>query len=285
MTKVVRPVVTNREGVSAAGGRWNAPQASAGTSPDEGIVGTCYFKLMTETAALTSRLLNRPDEEFRYSRLAEEARTAFNRSYARPNGFYGDGRGRQTTQAMALEFGMVPKADESAARARLVEAVLAADGHLDFGLHGMKWVPRALSKAGRTDLAFRMFVKDTAPSPAMWLKRGGTSLWEDWSNGASRNHIMFGEFVCWAYQYLAGIRISEGSVGFGKDVIDPKPIPDLCWTKASVRLPTGVLSSRWERKDDGVKLRVSVPSCVEARVSLPSGVETVQGPTDREWVL
>lgn len=256
---------------------------SAGTRPDKGIVGTCYFKLMAETAALTSRLLNRPDEVIRYSRLAEEARTAFNRSYARPNGFYGDGRGRQTTQAMALEFGMVPKADEPAARARLVEAVLAADGHLDFGLHGMKWVPRALSKAGRTDLAFRMFVKDTAPSPAMWLKRGGTSLWEDWGNGASRNHIMFGEFVCWAYQYLAGIRLAEDGMGFRKVIIDPRPIADLDWVKGSVRLPTGLLLSSWKRVNGAVNLRVSVPSHVEAQVCLPSGVEILCGPAVREW--
>lgn len=251
---------------------------SAKSRPDNGIVGACYFKLMTETAAFTARLLKRPDEASRYASLAEASQRAFNRTYARGNGFYGDERGRQTTQAMALEFGMVPDGDVKAARARLVEAVEAADGHLDFGLHGMKWVPRALSKAGRTDLAFRMFTKDTAPSPAMWLKRGGTSLWEDWGNGASRNHIMFGEFVCWAYQYLAGIRLQDDAVGFSRVLVDPVTIPDLSWAAASVRLPTGVLSSRWERKGDEVLLTVTVPRNVEAEIVLPSGRRSISGP-------
>ena len=114
--------------------------------------------------------------------------------------------------------------------------------------------------------------------PSRRLKRGGTSLWEDWGNGAPRNHIMFGEFVCWAYQYLAGIRLQDDAVGFNRVLIDPVAIPDLSWAAASVRLPTGVLSSRWERKEDEVSLAVTVPRGVEAEIVLPSGRRSISGP-------
>ena len=258
---------------------------SAGTRPDEGIVGTCYFTYMAETAALTAQLLGRPSEQARYAAFAAAARQGFNRAYSRGGGRYGDARGRQTTQAMALTFGMVPESERPAAARELVAAVEAADGHLDFGLHGMKWVPRALSEAGRTDLAFRLLTKDTPPSPAVWLKRGGTSLWEDWGNGASRNHIMFGEFVCWAYQYLAGIRLADGAEanGFRKVVIDPQPIRDLAWARASVKLPQGVLASGWEREriGDQVVLTVDVPAGTEAEVRLDGRSERVLGPQTR----
>ena len=130
-----------------------------------------------------------------------------------------------------------------------------------------------------------MFTKDTPPSPAVWLKRGGTSLWEDWGNGASRNHIMFGEFVCWAYQYLAGIRLADGAEanGFRKVVIDPQPIRDLAWARASVKLPQGVLASGWERVGDQVVLTVDVPAGTEAEVRLDWRSERVLGPQTRRF--
>lgn len=261
---------------------------TAGTLPDNGIVGTCYFKYMAETAARTARLLNRPQEAVRYSALAEKARESFNKAYHKGNGFYGDARGRQTTQAMALEFGMVPSALRPLAERHLIAAVEAKDGHLDFGLHGMKWVPRSLSKAGRTDLAFKMFTKDTMPSPAVWLKRGGTSLWEDWGNGSSRNHVMFAEFVCWAYQYLAGIRLvdEEGANGFKKIVIDPKPIAELDWARAEIKLPQGTLAAGWERDAKGaVKLKVDIPTGVDAKINLGERTACVKGPFTSSFTL
>ena len=255
---------------------------TAGTLPDEGIVGTCYFKLMCETAAFTARRLGDSAAAARYASYADAARLAFNRTYYRGNGVYGDSRGRQTTQGMALSFGMVPDSERKAVQAELVEA---ADGHLDFGLHGMKWVPRALSEAGRSDLAFRMFTSETAPSPATWLNRGGTSLWEDWGNGASRNHIMFGEFVCWAYQYLAGIRLKGGATAFSEVVVEPRFIGDLEWVRASVKLPKGELSSAWSRKNGKTELIVRVPEGTRAFVRLPGGRESIVGPGIQTFVV
>ncbi len=77
------------------------------------------------------------------------------------------------------------------------------------GLLGTKHVFRALSRAGRTDLAWKMLTSPDSPSPMDRIRKGGTTLWEDWRDGSSRNHVMFGDFVGWAYQYLAGIRLAE----------------------------------------------------------------------------
>jgi alpha-L-rhamnosidase len=258
---------------------------TAGTLPDEGIVGTCYFKLMCETAAFTARRLDDSAAAARYASYADAARLAFNRVYYRGNGVYGDSRGRQTTQGMALSFGMVPDSERKAVQAELVKAVEAADGHLDFGLHGMKWVPRALSEAGRSDLVFRMFTNETAPSPATWLKRGGTSLWEDWVNGASRNHIMFGDFVCWAYQYLAGIRLAGDSTAFRRVLIAPDFIDGLDWAKASVSLPGGQLSSSWKRRGGKVKLHVEIPEGTHAVVRIRGRADEEIGPGSRDFAV
>ena len=148
--------------------------------------------------------------------------------------------------------------------AKLVAAVEETDGHVDMGLLGTKHVFRALSRIGRTDLAFKMLTNPTKPSPVEWMQKGGTTLWEDWGNGASRNHIMFGDFVAWAYQ----LPEKDGSCAAIPDVtatafkevtIAPQFIDALTWAKATVDGPYGTIATAWTRKGENVKFEVGTP--------------------------
>lgn len=96
---------------------------------------------------------------------------------------------------------------------------------------------------------------------------------------------MFAEFVCWAYQYLAGIRLADGADanGFRKVVIDPKPIRDLAWARASLKLPKGVLASGWTRVGDRLELSVEVPAGTEAEVRFDGRTARVVGPQTRRF--
>ena len=58
------------------------------------------------------------------------------------NGVYSNGR--QTAQAVALTFGIVPATERAAVAARLVEAVEKEQGHVDVGLIGMNADSEAL---------------------------------------------------------------------------------------------------------------------------------------------
>ena len=92
---------------------------------------------------------------------------------------------------------------------------------------------------------------------------------------------MFAEFACWAYQYLAGIRLADdlAANGFRKVVIDPKPIADLAWANASLKLPNGTLAAGWRRTDGGVlELFVEIPAGTEAEIRFGGRVERVAGP-------
>ena len=148
------------------------------------------------------------------------------------------------------------------------------------GLLGTKHVFRALSRIGRTDLAFKMLVNPTKPSMVEWIQKGGTTLWEDWRNGSSRNHIMFGDFMAWAYQYLAGIQLPETAdscaaipgvtaTAFKDVVIAPQIIDGLTWVKASVNGPYGEIVSAWKRDGKNVTVDVKVPPNTTAIVRLP----------------
>lgn len=70
-------------------------------------------------------------------------------------------------------------------------------------LVGSKHVFRALSRAGRTDLALAMLKAKGCPGFLHWREAGGTTLWEDWWTGASRNHVMFCDFAAWAIEFLS----------------------------------------------------------------------------------
>ena len=86
-------------------------------------------------------------------------------------------------------------------------------GHLDTGILGAKYLLHALTDAGRVDVAYRIATQTTPPSYGSWVQRGATTLWEDWGDGDSRNHIMLGDISAWFYQALAGINLDPRSAG------------------------------------------------------------------------
>ena len=61
---------------------------------------------------------------------------------------------------------------------------------------------------------------------------------------------MFGDFACWAYQYLAGIRLPDGGSlavpdpgarGLKSLKVNPAGTDGLEWVRASLLLPDGKL--------------------------------------------
>ena len=184
--------------------------------PSVELTSSCYYR---QAAAILSRIAaikGLADDAARYAKLAEDVKKAINAKFYKGNGVYDNGR--QTAQAFPLAFGVVPESERNAVAAKLVESVEKEGCHVDIGLLGSKHVFRALSRIGRTDLAFKMLTNSTKPSPVEWIQKGGTTLWEDWGDGASRNHIMFGDFMAWAYQYLGGIQLRGDSRCLGDGI-------------------------------------------------------------------
>jgi len=250
------------------------------------FTSSCYYLQAQRICALMAEAKGECAEAAKYAAGAETTRKALRAKYAKGGGTYDNGL--QTAQACALAFGIPEPAEIPAVEARLIAACEATDGHVDMGLFGTKHVFRALSRAGRTDLAYKMLVNPTSPSPADWVRKGGTTLWEDWSDGSSRNHIMFGDFLAWAYQYLAGIRLPEtkGSCAaiptvsaraFRHVTIAPQVIPALSYVKARVDGPYGPVESAWRRTAAGVEVTVRVPANTRATVKLPDGTTRETG--------
>ena len=249
--------------------------------PSVELTSSCYYLQAQQIASLIADAKGLPDDAAKYRKGAERTRQSINAKFYHGDGVYDNGG--QTAQAMPITFGVVEPGEMKKVAARLAEAVERTGCHVDMGLLGTKHVFRALSRIGRTDLAYRMLVNPTAPSMAEWAQKGGTTLWEDWRDGASRNHIMFGDFAGWAYQYLAGIGLPEtvdscsaipqvSERGFRAVVFSPAVVDGLDYVTASVDSHYGVYSSEWRRKGDAVEYVFKVPEGGSA-VARISGME------------
>ncbi len=246
------------------------------SAPSIMFTSSCYYLQAQQIAAHIAAIKGLKGDATRFAAGAKTTLDAINAKLSTRPGVYDNGG--QTAQGMALAFGVVPPGQIPAARARLIEAVEKAGGKTQMGILGMKHSLRALSDAGRSDLVFAMLVHEGSPSPADWVRKGGTALWEDWQDGASRNHIMFGDFACWAYQRLAGIRLPEGGTSavpnpseraFKKILIAPEFIPQLDFVEAKVPTLFGDISVEWRRSGDSINLEVKVPANTSATLRLP----------------
>ena len=237
--------------------------ANLDAAPSVRFVASCHYMEEVRTAARMADVLGLPEEAAAWAKRAEEIRVAMRRAFMR-DGMRFD-NGRQSAQACAIEFGLVEQGELSEAGARLVEAVHAAGDRLETGIVGHRTLYRALTRIGRADLALKLLLRPEAPSPAAWMRDGGDTLWEDWGEGASRNHIMFGDFAAWAVEGLAGI--SPTAPGYRRFKIASAYGCGLERVRASVESPFGRIAVEWTVRGE---LRVTVPPCTEADVVLPS---------------
>ena len=244
------------------------------------VTSTGYYYVDTMIVAQAAKVLGKTDDAKKYSQQAENIRKAYNRELKKDNGVYANGS--QTSQSTPIHQRLADPADYPAIAERLVEQVEQADNHLDVGILGAKYLFRTLSEMGRTDVAMRIANQRTKPSYGEWYERGATTLWEDWRDGDSRNHIMFGDISAWFYQTLAGIQLpptvsavgqpsDSSAIAFKKFVIKPVFADGLDWVKASTDTPYGLIESSWQRDADKVTLNVTVPVNTEATVILPNG--------------
>jgi alpha-L-rhamnosidase len=191
---------------------------------------------------------------------AEDIRTAINKAFHKGDGLYA--AGEATSLAAPLYFeGLAADGMERRIAERLVD-VIRANGHKAcFGILGAKWVPRVLAKYGYADDAWKLFVQPEFPGWANWLKSGDGCLWEDWDGARSRNHVMFGDYSAWAYEYAAGIVPLEP--GFRKVAFRPHFISGVESFGAVHKTPYGEIRASWRRENGKPVFTYSVPEGVE----------------------
>ncbi len=260
--------------------------------PSVAYCNSVFYYQAVKFASLMAREKGLLTDAAKFARWADENLAAVRKKFYRGKGVWDNGG--QTAQALAVTHGLSAASERQATADRLIATVAEKGEHVDVGVHGMKNLFRALSIVGRTDLAFRVLTNETSPSLVDWIKAGGTSLWESFNGSGSHNHIMFGDFAAWAYEYLAGIRLAttEESTAavpvvtgraFKNLLIAPAFINELNFVKAEVDGPYGRIKSEWKREGGKIFVRVVLPPGVEATVRLTGQKEVKVGSGEWTW--
>lgn len=230
---------------------------------------TLYYYLDYKLMARFCNLLGK-DTKF-YEDKAEQIKETINTRFFNPEtGIYGNGS--QTSLAVALYWGIVPREKELLVARNLYQRVKSDNYFLDFGLLGSKTVLHVLSRYGYIDAAFRMATQTEAPSWGYWTeKQGFTTLAETWLlspefRDASVNHVFMGEIAAWMKQTITGINYDEEEPGFEHIIIRPQYPEGLNWAEGCSHTVKGKINVKWERTENGIVLSVDIPQNCRATI-------------------
>ena len=200
--------------------------------------------------------------------LHAELRSAFRKHLLDPDTLLVAGN-CQTSQAMALFYGMLEPEEQPRAYQRLLSLVAEANGHMDVGVLGGRVLFRVLNDFGDAALALSMITREDFPSYGNWVARGATTLWECFQPEGvpplSLNHHFWGDVSGWFYQALGGLR-----VGYRRVDVQPAFLAEVHHAEAGYRTPAGEVRVTWRFAGEHVLLQIDAPT-LDGRVRLPAG--------------
>jgi len=234
------------------------------------LTATAFYFQDAEIISRVAALLGKTDDAKQFSDLAENICAVFNKKfYDTTNHFYATGS--QTANSIPLVMDLCEPANRAAVLDAIVADIRKRGNAFTAGDVGYRYLLRALADGGRSDVIFDINNQSDKPGYGMQLAKGATSLTEAWDAGrdSSQNHFMLGQIQEWFYHDLAGIQNAPDSAGFKEIVINPQPVGDVTWVKASYNSIRGKISSDWKRDGGKFTLKVSIPANTTATVYIP----------------
>ena len=187
----------------------------------------------------------------------------------------------QTSQAIALHYGVFEPNERDEAFARLLEIIKADGNVMNVGIIGGKVLFHVLAEFGRADLAFDMIIGPQYPSYGYLVENGATTLFEqffeDFNDVKSMNHHFWGDISHFFIRHLAGINYKESKLE-----IKPIFIDQLDKACGYYLAPEGKVEVEWERCGREIKLRVAVPKTLEGHIRLSGGYVFEDGSASKE---
>lgn len=238
------------------------------------LTDTVVAKDIADKAAVLFGVLGQKEEQAFAEALSVRYRANVRRHLMDPSTLVMAGA-CQTSQAMALFYGIFEPEEEAAAFERLLTFIEEKDGHIDTGVLGGRVIFHVLTAFGRSDLAFHMIVRPEAPSYGSWVAWGFSTLLEvftpDSSSLASCNHHFWGDISSWFIRALAGIRLNPGVHNVNEVEIRPSFVPQLTRAEGFHTAPAGRIRSAWVRDGEGICLSLELPAAVTGRIALEPG--------------
>src|SRR5207247_8531634 len=140
------------------------------------VFATMMFAYATDLVSRMAGVLGNDAEARQYGALFTDIKAAFNAAYVTDDGHI-EGN-TQAGYALALHFGLLPEGKRAAAVSDMLAGIDAYHGHMSTGFHSTYRMMLELSRAGRSDVAYRLINNTTFPSWGYSIENGATTIWE-----------------------------------------------------------------------------------------------------------
>lgn len=244
---------------------------------DKGLIASTYFRFSTLLLARAAALLGKPEDEKKYTALADRLLLRIRDEYFTPNGRCAIPT--QTALLLTLRHGL--SIDRERTMRDLIEKMEQSDGMLQTGFVGTPLLCATLTDIGMTDMAFDLLLNEEYPGWLYAVNLGATTIWERWNSvlpdGSisgtgmnSLNHYSYGCIVEWLYRDVAGI--TPEAPGFRHARLAPHIDARLGEVRAVYQSAAGTWESAWKTLESGeITYRCLVPFGCTASASLPYG--------------
>jgi hypothetical protein len=241
-----------------------------------GLTATAYYYHDLVVMNKIATLLGKKKDALYYEAWADTVKQTFNNMY-----FHTEtkqyGSGSQTSNAMAVSFGLVKEKDKVAVIENIVKDIQQRNYALTSGDIGFHHLLKVLNGAGRSDVIYKMNNRNDVPGYGYQIAKGATALTESWlaASVVSNNHFMLGHLMEWFYAGLAGIQQTENSIAYKEVMIKPEVVGDVTNAKASFQSPYGLIKSEWTKSATAFNLQIEIPANSKAVVFIPAKQDEV----------
>lgn len=253
-------------------GEWCAPGKR--DDPNHPMVHTYYYYRNCELISKIATLIGEKEDAVKYAALADTVKRELNKKFFNEaTHLYGSDTTYQTYQLLALNSDIIPEGHRDKILGTLIEDITQTHkNHMNVGIIGTKYMWPTLIQNGYDDLAMTLATQTTFPSFGYWIKKGATTLREQWDGRASSNHQMFGAVDEYFYKYLGGIwspMDGKTSLGYKHIHIQPSVPKGLASVEASLNTIAGKVESSWKQENGTLRLKVTIPANSDATINIP----------------
>ena len=251
---------------------YGSKPAGVSQNTPPGITATGHYYMCADYMSRAAALLGKKEDKAGYSTLAKNIATAFNKTFF-DSVTCRYGNGSQCSYSIPLFLNIVPTAYKAKVLSNLLATIEENDWKLTTGDVGNRYLYQTLAMNGLDEVMYRMHNHTDVPGYGFQLSLGATTLTEQWDprKGNSWNHFMMGQIEEWFWKSLAGIRPDIENPGFRHFFIEPQPVGDLKWVKASYESIHGTIGVDWRIENGKFTICVQVPEHTTTSLRLPFG--------------
>jgi alpha-L-rhamnosidase len=232
------------------------------------LTANAHYYANVFIVARCAELLGKQAEAEEYFAQAESIKTAFNRRFFDPQKHI-YATGSQTSQALPLEWGLVPQDHIAGVMEKLLADIRRHGMHVTTGIIGTNSLMQTLPRYGAAEVLYELANQTTFPSLGEQVMKGATTVTETYDGNpwSSQNMKMLCSWDKFFHRDLAGIQ--PLAPGYRRTLIRPRPVGDLKTVKASQKTIRGKITVEWTKAVTSFDLRVSIPAGVEAELAVP----------------